>query len=279
MRLTNLFKKKSKITIEIMHDILRTIVEQKHKEVALLKLKVSIDDLKKQTLYNRTCYSAKAAILDDKKTGIISEFKRQSPKKGAINVDANIQTVVESYQEANVSVISVLTDQVFFGAHNDDFDKARKHLKMPLLRKDFLIDPYQIYQSKAMGADLILLIAAILTPNEVESMSRIAKDLGLEILLEIHNEKELNHINPLIDLVGINNRNLKDFSVDLNHSIKLSEQIPNTFVKVAESGIQGKSDIRFLKLNGFQAFLIGEYFMKHDNPGEVCSELTHKLSL
>ena len=262
-----------------MHDILRTIVEQKHKEVALLKSQFRIDNIKKQALFNRTCYSAKAAILDDNKSGIISEFKRQSPKKGPINANASIQKVLESYQEANVSVVSVLTDQVFFGAHNDDFDKARKQLKIPLLRKDFLIDPYQIYQSKAMGADLILLIAAILTPNEVESMSKIAKELGLEILLEIHNETELDHINPLIDLVGINNRNLKDFSVDLNHSIKLSEQIPNTFVKVAESGIKGESDIRFLKSNGFQAFLIGEYFMKHDNPGEVCSELTHKLSL
>ncbi len=262
-----------------MHDILRTIVEQKHKEVALLKSKVSIDDLKKEALFNRICYSAKAAILDDNKSGIISEFKRQSPKKGPINADANIQKVIESYQEANVSVVSVLTDQLFFGAHDNDFEKARKHLRIPLLRKDFLIDPYQIYQSKAMGADLILLIAAILTPNEVESMSRIANDLGLEILLEIHNETELNHINPLIDLVGINNRNLKDFSVDLNHSIKLSEQIPDTFVKVAESGITGEQDVRFLKSNGFQAFLIGEYFMKHDNPGKVCSELTHSLNL
>ena len=262
-----------------MHDILRTIVEQKHKEVALLKSKISIDDLKKKALFNRTCYSAKATILNDKKSGIISEFKRQSPKKGPINANADIKKVLEAYQEANVSVVSVLTDQVFFGAHDNDFDIARKHLSMPLLRKDFLIDPYQIYQSKAMGADLILLIAAILTPKEVENMSRIAKDLGLEILLEIHNEEELEHINPLVDLVGINNRNLKDFSVDLNHSIKLSEKIPNTFVKVAESGIKGESDIRFLKSNGFQAFLIGEYFMKHDNPGKVCSELTYNLSL
>ena len=262
-----------------MHDILRTIVEQKHKEVAILKTQLSIDELKTQALFNRTCYSAKAAILNEKKSGIISEFKRQSPKKGPINADANIKKVLESYQEANVSVVSVLTDEIFFGAHDDDFQNARKYLNIPLLRKDFLIDPYQVYQSKAMGSDLILLIAAILTPQEVESMSKIAKDLGLEILLEIHNEEELDRINPLVDLVGINNRNLKDFSVDLNHSIKLSEQIPNTFVKVAESGIKGEKDIRFLRSNGFQAFLIGEYFMKHDNPGEVCSELTHKLSL
>lgn len=262
-----------------MHDILRTIVEKKHKEVAILKTELSIDDLKKQALLSRTCYSAKAAILDEQKSGIISEFKRQSPKKGPINTDANIQEIVELYHEANVSIVSVLTDEYFFGAHKNDFEIARKHLKMPLLRKDFLVDPYQVYQSKAMGADLILLIAAILTPEEVESMSRIAKDLGLEILLEIHNEAELDRINPLIDLVGINNRDLTDFSVNLNHSIKLSEQIPNTFIKVAESGIKGESDIRFLKSNGFQAFLIGEYFMKHDNPGQVCFELTHKLSL
>ena len=262
-----------------MHDILRTIVEQKRKEVTLLKTQISIDELKKQKLFNRTCYSAKTAILNEKKSGIISEFKRQSPKKGPINVNADIKKVLKSYQEANVSVVSVLTDKTFFGAQDDDFQNARTQLNIPLLRKEFLIDPYQIYQSKAMGADLILLIAAILTHQEVESMSKIAKDLGLEILLEIHNEEELDCINPLIDLVGINNRNLKDFSVDLNHSIKLSEQIPNTFVKVAESGITGESDIRFLKANGFQAFLIGEYFMKHDKPGEVCSELTHKLSL
>ena len=262
-----------------MHDILRTIVEQKHKEVALLKTQFSIDDLKKEAHFNRTCYSAKAAILDDNKSGIISEFKRQSPKKGAINANANIQYVVELYQNANTSVVSILTDKHFFGAHDNDFEIARKYLNIPILRKDFLIDPYQVYQSKAMGADLILLIAAILTPDEVNNMSRIAKDLGLEILLEIHNKAELDHINPLIDLVGINNRNLKDFSVDLNHSIKLSEQIPNTFVKIAESGINGEDDIRFLKSNGFQGFLIGEYFMKHANPGKICSELIHKLSL
>jgi len=262
-----------------MLDILRNIVEQKHKEVALLKSQYSIDDLKKQKLFHRTCYSAKTVITNNQSSGIISEFKRQSPKKGPINANADIKSVVESYQKANASVVSVLTDKIFFGAHDDDFEKAREYLNSPLLRKDFLVDPYQIYQSKAMGADLILLIAAILTPEEVENMSRIAKDLGLEVLLEIHNESELKHINPLIDLVGINNRDLKDFSVDLNHSIKLSEQIPDEFIKVTESGIKGEDDIRFLKLNGFQAFLIGEHFMKQEEPGKTCSELIQNLGL
>lgn len=261
-----------------MHDILRTIVKQKHKEVALLQSQYSLDDLKRQKLFHRTCYSAKAAITNDKSSGIISEFKRQSPKKGTINANADIKSVVESYQKANASVVSILTDVLFFGAHDDDFVKAREYLNIPLLRKDFLVDPYQIYQSKAMGADLILLIAAILTPEEVENMSLIAKDLGLEILLEIHDESELKHINPLIDLVGINNRNLKDFSVDLNHSIRLSKQIPDSFVKVAESGIKGEDNIRFLKSNGFQAFLIGEHFMKQEDPGKACSELIKNLS-
>jgi len=262
-----------------MHDILRIIVEQKHKEVALLKTQYSIDDLKKQKHFNRTCYSAKAAITNDKGTGIISEFKRQSPKKGPINVNADIRDVVQSYQKANVSVVSVLSDRHFFGAHDTDFEIARECLNIPLLRKDFIISPYQIYQTKAMGADLILLIAAILTPEQVKSMAQLANELGLEVLLEIHNESELKHINSFVDLVGINNRNLKDFSVDLNHSIGLSRQIPDSFVKVAESGIKGEDDIHHLKSNGFQAFLIGEHFMKHDNPGKVCSELIHNLSL
>ncbi|MCZ4696112.1 indole-3-glycerol phosphate synthase TrpC [Ancylomarina euxinus] len=261
-----------------MHDILRTIIEQKHKEVELLQSQYSINDLKQAQLFSRTCYSAKAAITTDNSSGIISEFKRRSPKKGPINPDVDIKTVVQAYQKANVSVVSVLSDTHFFGAHNDDFMKAREYLNLPLLRKDFLVDPYQIYQSKAMGADLILLIAAILTPKEVEKMSRIAKDLGLEILLEIHDESELKHINPLIDLVGINNRNLKDFSVDLNHSIRLSKQIPDRFVKVAESGIKGEDDIQFLKTNGFQAFLIGEYFMKQGDPGKACSELIQNIA-
>jgi len=262
-----------------MHDILRTIVDQKHKEVERLQSQYSIDDLKKAKHFHRTCYSAKAAITTDNNSGIISEFKRQSPKKGPINADADIRYVIQSYQKANVSVVSVLSDTHFFGAHNTDFEIARECLNIPLLRKDFIISPYQIYQTKAMGADMILLIAAILTPKEVLDMSRIAKDLGLEILLEIHDESELEHINPLIDLVGINNRNLKDFYVDLNHSIRLSRQIPDRFVKVAESGIQGEDNIRFLKSNGFQAFLIGEHFMKQEDPGKACSELIQNLSL
>ncbi|WP_372640506.1 indole-3-glycerol phosphate synthase TrpC [Ancylomarina sp.] len=262
-----------------MHDILRTIVEQKHKEVEQLQSQYSIDDLKQAKHFHRTCYSAKAAITTGNNSGIISEFKRQSPKKGPINANANIRTVVQAYQKANASVVSVLTDSLFFGAHDTDFEIARESLSMPLLRKDFLVDPYQVYQTKAMGADLILLIAAILTPEEVESMSQLAKNLGLEVLLEIHDESELKHISSSVDLVGINNRNLKDFSVDLKHSIKLSEQIPDHFIKVTESGIKGEDDILFLKSNGFQAFLIGEHFMKQENPGKACSELIQNLSL
>ncbi|MGZ2368520.1 indole-3-glycerol phosphate synthase TrpC [Ancylomarina sp. YFZ004] len=261
-----------------MHDILCTIVEQKHKEVELLQSQYSIDDLKQAKHFLRTCYSAKAAITTDNSSGIISEFKRQSPKKGSINTDADIRTIVQSYQKAKVSVVSVLSDTDFFGAHETDFEIARESLSIPLLRKDFIIHPYQIYQTKAMGADLMLLIAAILTPEEVENMSQLAKSLGMEVLLEIHDESELKHINPFVDLVGINNRNLKDFSVDLKHSIKLSEQIPSHFVKVAESGIKGIDDINYLKSNGFQAFLIGEHFMKQEDPGKGCSELIQNLS-
>lgn len=262
-----------------MHDILRTIVEQKHKEVEQLQNEITIEELKQSKNFNRTCYSAKAAIISENCSGIISEFKRQSPKKGPINANADIKSVVQSYEEAKVSVVSVLTDQHFFGAHDTDFEIARENLNIPILRKDFIIHPYQVYQTKAMGADLMLLIAAILTPEEVENMSQLAISLGMEVLLEIHGETELKHINPSVDLVGINNRNLKDFSVDLKHSIELSEQIPDHFVKVAESGIKGIDDINYLKSNGFQAFLIGEYFMKNDQPGESCSELIQNLSL
>ena len=261
-----------------MHDILQTIVEQKHKEVEFLQSQYSIADLKQQKHFQRACYSAKSAINKEKASGIIAEFKRQSPKKGPINPNANIKPVLESYQQANASVISVLTDKYFFGAKDSDFENARACLRIPLLRKDFLVHPYQVYQSKAMGADLILLIAAILTIDEVKTMSQLAKELGMEVLLEIHDESELNHINSHIDLVGINNRNLKDFSVDLNHSIKLSEQIPSEFIKVAESGISGEDDIQHLKTNGFQAFLIGEYFMKHEHPGQACSDLIMQIS-
>jgi len=261
-----------------MQDILRTIVEQKHKEVELLQSQYSIADLKQQKHFQRECYSATKALAHKNSSGIISEFKRQSPKKGPINANADIKTVLESYQEANASLVSVLSDKSFFGAQDDDFERARDYLKIPLLRKDFLVHPYQVYESKAMGADLILLIAAILTPEEVENMSRIARNLDMEVLLEIHDESELGHICPSVNLVGINNRNLKDFSVDLQHSIKLSEQIPESFIKVAESGISGTEDIQFLKENGFKAFLIGEYFMKQEHPGQACSDLIKQIS-
>jgi len=261
-----------------MHDILQTIVEQKHKELEFLQSQYSTADFKQQKYFQRTCYSAKAALTENNASGIIAEFKRQSPTKGPINPNANIKCVVESYQEANASVISVLTDKDFFGAKDTDFENARACLTTPLLRKDFLVHPYQVYQSKAMGADLILLIASILTIEEVKTMSQLAKELGMEVLLEIHDESELNHINPHIDLVGVNNRNLKDFSVDLNHSVHLSEQIPSEFIKVAESGISGEDDIQHLKNNGFQAFLIGEYLMKQKNPGQACHLLINRIS-
>jgi len=257
-------------------NILDEIIAHKRTEVAERKRETSISELEKGRFFRRNTLSLKKSILSPRKTGIIAEYKRKSPSKGIINNKDSVEAVTKAYAGFGASGISVLTDYQFFGGSLDDLIAARDN-DIPLLRKDFIIDEYQVVEAKAYGADVILLIAACLSPEEVQTLTAVAKNLGLEILLELHEESELEHINDQIDLVGVNNRNLKTFEVSLEHSVRLSEKIGNDFVRVAESGINDVKSIHYLKSHGFQGFLIGEYFMKQKNPMEAFKNFIYEL--
>ena len=252
-----------------MKTILDEIVAQKRVEI-LEKQKIqSIEDFKNSENFNLPIKSSKASILDESKSGIIAEFKRKSPSKGFINKDANVKEVVAGYEKFGASVVSVLTDEQFFGGSFDDLIDAKNVLNIPILRKDFIVDEYQVYETKAIGADLMLLIAECLTKDEVYNLAKTAKKIGLEVLLELHSEDQLEKVNEFIDLIGINNRNLKNFEVDIEKSKQILKQLPEDLIKVAESGISDPETVKELRQAGFQAFLIGENFMKAEHPIEA----------
>ncbi|MBN1822151.1 MAG: indole-3-glycerol phosphate synthase TrpC [Prolixibacteraceae bacterium] len=258
-------------------NILNKIIEVKKDEVRELKRKTSVKMLEEMPLFNRNCNSLKKAI-SEKQIGIIAEFKQKSPSKGIINSNASIEEVTKGYVDAGAVGISVLTDSDFFGGCLENLVKTRKaNPDTPILRKDFIIDEIQIYEAKAYGADVILLIAACLKKEELFNLAETAKKLGLEILVEVHNEDELEKIPDFNDLVGINNRNLKTFEVDIQHSIRLAKQIPYQFIKISESGLSEVSNIQLLKENGFKGFLIGETFMKTNDPAKTCREFISNL--
>lgn len=258
--------------------ILDTIVQQKRKEVAAAKALVSIGELEKGLHFERTCTSLKDRFLKSATPGIIAEFKRQSPSKGIINGNVLPQEVGKGYENAGAFAMSVLTDTEFFGGTAADLVAVRKEVQLPLLRKDFMIDDYQLYEAKAWGADIILLIAACLSPSEVQSLAKKAKELGLEVLLEVHNQEELmNNLFDEVDMIGVNNRNLKDFSLNLDYSYQLAELIPDRYVKISESGISETSTVKELFKAGYKGFLMGENFMKTNNPGASCTDFIKLL--
>ena len=258
-------------------NILDKIVVDKRKEVTLKKALIPVQQLENSVLFKRETVSL-ANALRTSTTGIIAEYKRRSPSKSVINHDLNVFDVAQGYEEAGVCGMSVLTDGKYFGGSLDDLLIARSVCKMPLLRKEFIIDEYQLLEAKAHGADVILLIAAILTRAEIQQFSEFAKSLQLDVLLEVHNEGELQKsIMPSLDMIGVNNRNLKTFEVSLETSKALSELIPNDFVKVSESGISSVEAIQELKPYGYQGFLIGENFMKTDNAGNSAKEFIKHL--
>ena len=247
-----------------MH-ILDQIIARKKEEVATQKALVSEAILTQMPFYKADALSMSSFVTSPLKTGIIAEFKRKSPSKGIINNTATVTAVTAAYSSFGASGLSVLTDLDFFGGSLQDLTAARVH-DTPILRKDFMVEPYQIIEAKAYGADVILLIAACLTPLAVKELATVAKDIGLEVLLEIHTKDELDHVCDGIDMVGINNRNLKTFEVDLAHSIALANMLPAHLPKIAESGISNVSTILELKKEGFDGFLIGENFMKTPDP-------------
>lgn len=258
-------------------NILDKITLDKRNEVALRKQLIPTFQLEQSVLFERQTVSL-ATNLRNSKSGIIAEHKRRSPSKSVINNTLNVQDVAKGYEDAGVCGISVLTDGKYFGGSLDDLLTARASCNLPLLRKEFIIDEYQVLEAKAYGADVILLIAAILTRNEIKQFSEFAKSLNLDVLLEVHNEEELHKsIMPSVDMLGVNNRNLKTFDVSLDVSKNLSNLIPNDFVKISESGISNIEAIKELQPYGYQGFLIGENFMKTDNPGESATEFIKSL--
>jgi len=258
-------------------NILETIIEKKKKEVADNKRKKSIAELERERFFKNETLSFKHFLFRKDKTGIIAEFKRKSPSKGIINDTSTVAEVTSDYMDFGATAISILTDEEFFGGSLNDLAEATVH-GVPILRKEFIIDEYQVIESRAYGADIILLIAACLSKDEVKSFSKTAADLGLNVLLEIHNEQELEHICDDVDVVGINNRDLKTFKVDINHSIELCKKIPSDKIKISESGIDEVKTIRLLKENGFSGFLMGEKFMKEKDPGKAFEEFVKQLS-
>ena len=258
-------------------DILEKIVADKRIEVSLKKQLIPVSQLEASVLFERPTISL-ANTLKNSPSGVIAEYKRRSPSKAVINQDLNVQDVAKGYENAGVCGMSVLTDGKYFGGSLDDLLLARASSTLPLLRKEFIIDEYQIIEAKAHGADVILLIAAILSEQEVKQFSQCAKRLGLDVLLEVHNEAELQKsLMPSLDMLGVNNRNLKTFEVSLETSKELSELIPNDFVKVSESGISTVEAIKALKPYGYQGFLIGENFMKTENAGKSAEQFIKDL--
>jgi indole-3-glycerol phosphate synthase len=258
--------------------ILEKIVANKRKEIAFQKKRISTDDLAKKIIDATNPFSFKKA-LEISETGIIAEFKRRSPSRGWIFKNAEIKEIVPAYAQSGATAVSVLTDLDFFGGTLADLDEARRLLSIPILRKDFMVDEYQLYEAKASGANCILLIAAALTTQETTSLAQKATELGLDVLLEIHNEKELGHINEYVDVVGVNNRDLTNFATAVEVSFRLGEKIPKDFLKISESGISSPQTVKDLRQAGFKGFLMGENFMKTGNPGQALKTFITQLPL
>ncbi len=255
-------------------NILDRIIINKRDEVARL---VGQNDGSFGPFAERSVISFKNA-LQNSDTGIIAEFKRKSPSKGWISPCADCPAIIGSYEKSGATALSVLTDSLFFGGDCQDLISVRPLVNLPLLRKDFLIDPIQVYQSKAIGADVILLIAAALSKEQVKSMAVLAHQLGLEVLLEIHSNDELDHLCAEIDVVGVNNRNLNTFVTSVDISFELAAKIPDKFLKISESGLSEPKIVKSLREAGFQGFLMGEHFMKEEAPGSALNQFIINLS-
>ncbi|CAM4178558.1 indole-3-glycerol phosphate synthase TrpC [Flavobacterium antarcticum] len=257
--------------------ILDKIIADKRREVLLKKTVIPVKQLEASVFFERQAVSLSTNLREGTR-GIIAEHKRRSPSKSIINNGFSVEDVIKGYDSAGAAGISVLTDAKYFGGSLEDLVLARASTAIPLLRKEFIIDEYQIIEAKANGADLILLIASVLTRNEIESFSKCAKSIGLEVLLEIHNEQELEKsLMPSLDMIGVNNRNLATFEVSLNNSKALSARIPSEFVKISESGISSVEDIVDLEHYGFKGFLVGETFMKTTDAGQAAADFIKKV--
>ncbi len=248
-------------------NILEIIVKSKKEEVASRKSKINTKILERSVQFGRKCYSFSDFIINPGMNGIIAEFKRKSPSKPTINLNADVEITTKGYESAGASALSVLTDIDFFGGSDNDLQKARSGCQIPILRKDFVIDSYQIIEAKSLGADAILLIAEILTKSEIDELSKVAGECGLEVLMEIHTADQIKKYHDRILNIGVNNRNLKTFTTDIRYSKDIFHQLPTDATKVSESGLNEPFQVVELINIGFQGFLIGENFMKTEDPG------------
>lgn len=257
-----------------MKDILGEIVLNKKREVAAQKELQSLSAIEKELLQkiDSIKFRSLKEALASSDTGIIAEFKRRSPSKGWLHQDADVKVVTKSYEQAGASALSVLTDENYFGGTLEDLKNAVQNVDIPVMRKEFIVDEYQIYQAKLSGASAILLIAAAITKDESDRFTKLAKELQLDVLLELHDESEIDYITPLNTLVGINNRNLGSFVTDLQKSFRMAELLPKESLWVSESGISNAKTVKELREAGYRGFLIGEYFMKSGNPKESLSD-------
>lgn len=259
-------------------NILEYIIAHKRKEVDERMVSSPIELLEQSIYFNRKPESMKRSLAQQDKSGVIAEFKRKSPSKGIINAHASVERTTIGYVQAGATALSVLTDQHFFGGRNSDLMTARKFNSCPIIRKDFVIDEYQVIEAKSIGADAILLIAATLEPTQIKGLTSLAHSLDLEVLLEVHDQEELlKALDAEPDMIGVNNRNLKTFEVILETSKMLAPLIPDSFVKVSESGISTPHDILELRNYGYRGFLIGENFMKHPYPEKASTEFMLEL--
>ena len=251
---------------------LERIIADKYLEVASRKQAQPTAELEKSPYFSRPTFSLKSFLLDPAKSGIITEFKRQSPSKGLINGSSSVEDVTKGYEQAGASALSILTDSNYFGGSTEDLMRARPLVNCPILRKDFVVDEYQVLEAKAMGADCILLIAAALSPKEISTLAAFAKGLQLEVLMEVHNLEELERSYcDTLDVVGVNNRDLKTFQVSLDTSLALVDKIPAQVVKISESGISDPRTLVEFRRAGFDGFLIGENFMKTAQPEQAAA--------
>ncbi len=262
--------------MQIMN-ILETIIAEKHREVAIRKAATPVQQLENLPLFGVERRSFRKSLLEEGSSGVIAEFKRRSPSKGDIHAGAVAAEITRGYAEAGAAALSVLTDEHFFGGNTADLTAARTVVNIPLLRKDFIIDEYQLIEARAMGADVVLLIAANLEKAQLHQLALFAKQLGLEVLMEIHNQEELDWWTPSVDAVGINNRNLKTFEVSVQTSFNLYPHLPKESICISESGIDDPETVFALKNLGFQGFLIGETFMKTSDPAGACSTFIQQV--
>lgn len=267
-----------------MEDILKKITDRTTADLKIRKERIPLANLRSMPLYSRETISFHDAIKNG--SGIVAEHKRQSPSKGSFKCPATLRQVVKGYETAGASAISCLTDEPFFGGTLQDLQDARGFVEIPILRKDFMVDPYQIHEARAYGADAILLIAACLNDKELETLSQEAINLDLEILFEVHDLEELNRVKQVVAgykthqyVIGVNNRDLKKFKTDIKISRDLLPHFPKKALAISESGISDPEVVRDLQDLGYKGFLIGENFMKTTDPGRSCSKFIKETTL